>query len=275
MSAIADGIPPFLLCGGLIFLLHWLMFVPAYLFQTERYFDLTGSLSYIGAVALALFVLMERGAAVEPRSQVIALLIAVWAARLGGFLFIRVLRRGGDGRFDAIKPRFFRFLFTWNLSAVWVLVTVSAGLAAVVNPYPYPLVTAWGGMADWLFYGGLALWTAGFGLEVTADSQKSRFNRQSANKGRFIQSGLWSRSRHPNYLGEIMLWCGIALMAAPALHGWWYLTLASPFFVGFLLIKVSGVRLLQQRAEAKWGDDPAYRRYKAQTPMLLPRLRRG
>ena len=257
------SLPLFALCAALAFILHWLLFIPAYAFQTERYFDLTGSASYIAAVALALSCQPQP----DLRSLLIAALIAVWALRLGRFLFARVIRQGGDGRFAALKPRFTRFLFVWTLSAAWVLVTLAPGLAAVATPPAADVAL------PWLLYAGLALWATGFTLEVVADHQKTRFNRNPANKGRFIQSGLWRLSRHPNYLGEILLWTGIAIMAAPALAGWQLLTLASPLCVAILLTRISGVNLLERRSDAKWGQDPAYQCYKAQTPALLPRLR--
>jgi steroid 5-alpha reductase family enzyme len=89
------------------------------------------------------------------------------------------------------------------------------------------------------------LWVLGWALEVIADAQKSRFNADVANRGRFINTGLWSRSRHPNYFGEILLWVGVAVVAFPVLHGWQYVTLLSPFFVAFLLTRVSGIPLLE------------------------------
>ena len=87
----------------------------------------------------------------------------------------------------------------------------------------------------------------------------------------FITSGLWSWSRHPNYFGEIVLWSGVAVMAASALSGWQWVTLTSPVFVALLLTRVSGIPLLERRAEARWGHLTEYQRYTAMTPVLLPR----
>ena len=104
---------------------------------------------------------------------------------------------------------------------------------------------------------------------MTADRQKRQFRADPANADRFITSGLWAWSRHPNYFGEIVLWSGIAVIALPALSGWQLLTLLSPVFVWFLLTRVSGVRMLEASAEKRWGDDPDYRRYASRTPALL------
>ena len=118
---------------------------------------------------------------------------------------------------------------------------------------------------------GLAVWAIGFGIEVVADRQKREFRRQPGNRGRFITTGLWAWSRHPNYFGEITLWTGVALLAAPVLSGWQYLTLVSPLFVYLLLTRVSGIPLLEARAEERWGSDPAYRAYRDRTPPLFLR----
>ena len=116
------------------------------------------------------------------------------------------------------------------------------------------------------------IWLTGFTIEVMADRQKSRFRADPANRGRFISTGLWSRSRHPNYFGEITLWVGILLIAAPTLRGWQWVAVLSPLFVTVLLTRVSGIPLLEKKADTKWGDDPAYQEYKASTPVLIPRL---
>ncbi len=115
------------------------------------------------------------------------------------------------------------------------------------------------------------VWLVGFGIEVAADDQKRAFRADPANRGRFITTGLWAWSRHPNYFGEITLWVGVALVALPALSGWQHLTLVSPLFVGLLLTRVSGVPLLEARGQATWGDDPEYRDYVARTPVLVLR----
>ena len=90
------------------------------------------------------------------------------------------------------------------------------------------------------------------------------------NKDSFITTGLWAYSRHPNYFGEILLWLGIAIIAFPTLVGWQYAALISPIFVTFLLVKVSGVKLLEESGQKRWGADPAYQKYIATTSVLLP-----
>ena len=118
--------------------------------------------------------------------------------------------------------------------------------------------------------GGLT-WAIGFGIEVVADRQKSVFREEPANAGRFISSGLWAWSRHPNYFGEIVLWIGVAVICLPVLRGWQWVTLISPFFVTLLLTRVSGVPMLEKRADEKWGGQEDYEAYKERTPVLIPR----
>ncbi len=254
------GIPLFALLVALAFLIQWLAFIPAFLRQTERFFDLTGSLTYISLVTIGILF----AAAVDGRAILLWALVVIWAIRLGTFLFRRIHRAGKDNRFDDIKPYFIRFLNTWTIQALWVTFTVGAALVAITTANRKGL--------DLFALIGLLLWLLGFGIEVLADSQKSRFNADPENRGHFIRTGLWARSRHPNYFGEIMLWIGIAVIALPILRGWQWVTLISPAFVALLLTRVSGVPLLEKRADEKWGGQPDYETYKSTTPVLIPRL---
>ncbi len=246
-----------LLCA-VAFGVQWLAFVPAYLKQTEHYYDLTGSLTYATLIALGLY-----WAEPSPRAVLLGLLVLVWCGRLGSFLFRRVRRDGGDGRFDAIKPDFGRFLLAWTLQGLWVFMTLLAALIAI-SSNAAPALDGWA-------LAGALIWLAGFAIEVVADAQKTAFRANPDNSGQFIRSGLWAWSRHPNYFGEILLWCGICVIAVPAFAGWQWLGLLSPLFVAGLICGVSGIPLLEQRADARWGGQAAYEAYKATTPVLFPR----
>lgn len=259
-GASAFGLPLFALSVSLAFLIQWVAFVPAYLGQTEKFYDLTGSLTYVMVTALA--VLFSPG--VDGRSLLLLGLIVVWAARLGTFLVRRIHAAGKDGRFDEIKPSFPRFLLAWTLQGLWVAFTASAAWVAITSSTRKDL--------DGFALAGLVVWVLGFAIEVTADTQKRRFRADPANRGRFIQSGLWARSRHPNYFGEIVLWIGVAIVAVPALGGWQWVALASPAFVALLLTRVSGVPLLERRADEQWGGQDDYEAYKRRTPVLVPRF---
>ncbi|MFT7287275.1 MAG: steroid 5-alpha reductase family enzyme [Halieaceae bacterium] len=250
-------LPALAMAALVVYGIQWLAFIPAFLSQSERYYDLVGSLTYLSVVGFALSV---KG---DARSMLLAGLVAIWALRLGSFLFLRIRDAGSDRRFDRIKPFFFRFLMTWTIQGLWVLMTAGAALAAMTSAS-----STTPGVVAVL---GALLWLLGFAIEVAADRQKRQFRRDPANRERFITHGLWAWSRHPNYFGEILLWCGVALIALPALSGWQYLTLSSPLFVYLLLTRISGIPLLDAGALKRWGDDPDYQAYRKATPVLFPR----
>jgi steroid 5-alpha reductase family enzyme len=252
--------PIFALAVGLAFLIQWVAFIPAYMQQTEKIFDLTGSLTYISVVTFALIFSPD----IDMRALLLWALVVIWASRLGTFLFRRIRKAGKDERFDDLKPSFIRFLNVWTIQGLWVTFTIAAVLAAITTTLRKGL--------DIFAFLGLLIWIFGFTLEVIADSQKSRFKADPANQGKFIQTGLWSRSRHPNYFGEILLWIGIAIIALPVLQGWQWVTLISPVFVTLLLTRVSGIPLLEKKADQKWGGQEEYEMYKKETPVLVPRL---
>jgi len=254
------GLPVYWFAVALAFGIQWLAFVPAYLFQTERFFDLMGSVTYIAVMGTAVWL----SSVVDARSVLLLVLVGIWALRLGSFLFRRIHKAGKDDRFDEIKPSFARFLNAWMLQGLWVTFTLAAALAAVTTLERKELgIFALVGFLIWLF---------GFVIEVVADYQKSQFRAGPENKGKFIQSGLWARSRHPNYFGEIVLWMGVAVIALPVLQGWQWVTLISPVFVAVLITKISGIPLLEKKADNKWGGQSDYETYKKNTPVLIPRL---
>lgn len=245
------------------FAINIVVFVPSYLARTEHYYDLTGSLTYLSVTLLALVLTDD----LDTRSVIIAILVLVWAGRLGSFLFGRVRKADGDGRFDQIKQSWLRFLMAWIVQGLWVTLTAGAALAAITS----------GAKADFGVIGivGLAIWLIGFAIEAISDSQKTAFKNDPNNAGKFIDVGLWTWSRHPNYFGEITLWTGMAVLALPALQGWQYLALVSPVFVTVLLTRVSGLPMLEARADEKWGGQADYEAYKSTTPVLVPRRRPG
>jgi len=254
------GIPVFALSVGLAFLIQWLAFIPAYRLQSEKFFDLTGSITYISVISIAALL----SAGLDARSILLWALVVVWAARLGTFLFRRIRKAGRDDRFDEIKPSFIRFLNVWTIQGLWVTFTMAAALVAITTTNHKAL--------DIFAIIGFLVWGLGFSIEVVADVQKNRFSANPENKGKFIQTGLWSRSRHPNYFGEIVLWVGVAIIALPVLQGWQWIALISPVFVTLLITRVSGIPLLERKADQKWGGQADYEAYKRRTPVLIPRL---
>lgn len=253
------GLPVIVWCALAAFAINWLAFIPSWIRKTEHYYDLVGSLTYITVVALALVL----GGGDGSTSWLVAILIWMWALRLGTFLFRRVRAAGGDRRFSRAKNDFVQFLTFWTTQGLWVFLTAAAALTAMTTIDEKDIGV--------LTIVGVVIWVLGITIEVQADTEKSTFRSDPANEGRFISSGIWAWSRHPNYFGEIVLWVGVAVIALPALDGWQYATLISPVFVIVLLTRVSGVPMLERRAKKKWGDDPDYQQYVESTPVLVPR----
>ena len=252
-----NGIPVFAICGALAFAVNWLVFIPSAIAQTEHYYDLTGGITYLSVTTVAVLL----SGPLDLRATLVAAMVMVWALRLSTFLFMRISKAGKDSRFDQIKTQPARFLMAWTLQGLWVLLTAAAALAVITGGAREPL-----GIIGVV---GIAVWAFGILVEIAADRQKSAFKADPANKGKFINTGLWAWSRHPNYFGEIVLWIGMAIVAVPVLEGWQWVTLISPVFVAFLLIKVSGIPMLEESADERWGGQDDYEEYKQKTPVLI------
>ena len=247
----------------MVFVIQWIAYIPAFIFKTEKFYDLTGSLTYITAISFALYS-TNTSQNLDLGSLIIGAAIIIWAARLGSFLFMRIHKDKKDGRFDSIKTSFSQFFMTWTLQGMWVFICSSAALVAIASPT--------GVVINIIFFLGLALFVLGFAVEVIADNQKTKFRSIPENKDQFINEGLWARSRHPNYFGEITLWTGITVMGISTFEGMNYLAIFSPIFSYLLLVYVSGVRMLEFRGQRKWGHLDEYNTYKKNTPKLIPKI---
>jgi len=252
------SVPIFPILIALAFIVNWIVFIPSYLNHTEKYFDLTGSLTYITVTIVALVLSSE----LDARAVLSGILVIIWAGRLGSFLFKRIKKDGHDGRFDRMKNDFWEFFMTWTIQGLWVSLTAAAALITITSAERSTL--------SFIGILGLVIWALGFVIEVTADKQKSSFKKDPANKDQFINEGLWSWSRHPNYFGEITLWTGMAIISIPLLSDWRWVALISPVFVFILLTRVSGIPIQKKRALKKWGGNKEFMEYMEQTPALLP-----
>lgn len=258
-----NGYPILFFCLSASFLVHWIIFIPSFLAKTEKFYDITGTLAYLITLYLAsVLTSYSSGASLEPRTLIIIGMVSFWALRLGIFLFIRVLKVGEDRRFREAKKSFSKYLVWWTMSALWVFLTTANALTLIINNKKL--------VNQPIFYLGLLIWFIGILFEIIADEQKRRFRLNEKNRGKFISSGLWSISRHPNYFGEIILWIGIAIISLPTLSGFQYVTLISPLFIYLLLTRISGVNLLEESSDKKWGDLQEYEQYKRETPVLVP-----
>ena len=263
-SVEVNGLPAVVWCAIIAFGVQWLAWIPASISQTERFYDLIGGLTYVAVVAFSLWA-GSQSDDISTREWIISGLVVIWSIRLSGFLYLRIHNVGKDGRFDQLKTSPVRFLVPWTLQALWVFLTLNVVIVINSQSGAAPALGIWDGI-------GLLLWIIGFGIEVAADSQKTAFNAKPENAGKWIDEGLWSRSRHPNYLGEILLWTGIAIFGVACFDGLEMVAWISPIFVYLLLTKVSGVPILDRRALENWGEDPDYQRYRENTPVLFPRL---
>ena len=188
-------------------LIQFLVFLPSFIFKTEKFYDLTGSLTYISVTSIAYFSLDNP----TTTDTILFFYVIIWAGRLGLFLFRRINKDGKDERFDKAKKKFFWFLQYWMGQAAWVVFTAGASVLAILSPIETEL--------DIIAFIGIFLWWSGFLIEVIADYQKRKFRETSDSKSEFISTGLWARSRHPNYFGEIMLWIGMAVLSLSSLSG--------------------------------------------------------
>ena len=226
---------------------------------TDHFYDLTGAVTHILVALASLFYAPAPGL----RQVAGTVLIVVWATRLGAFLFARISASGGDKRLAKYKTRPLIFLIPWTIQSIWIL----------LNCLPIALANAAssGGPAFGLLdVVAIAAWLAGFTVQVVADEEKRLFSANPSNAGRWISTGTWAVSRHPNYVGEILMGWALAALAWSSLDGWAALGALAPVFETWLLLRVSGVPLLEKAAEKKWGADPEYRRYVAATPVLVP-----
>ena len=246
---------------SLAVLIQFAIFLPSFLFQTEKFYDLTGSLTFISISSIAYFS-VDNPTTID---TILYLYVIVWAGRLGIFLFRRINKDGKDERFDKAKKQFFWFLQYWMGQAAWVVFTAGASILAILSPVEAKLET--------VVFIGIFLWWSGFLIEVIADYQKRKFRETSDPKTNFISTGLWARSRHPNYFGEITLWVGMAVISLSSLSGIEYVTaIVSPFFVYLLLVKLEGVPMLERIADERYGELSDYQEYKANTPVLMMKI---
>lgn len=244
----------------IVFFIQWILYIPAYVLQTETFYDLGGSLTYVTA-ATYVFCNNYLNHGLNWGNLILSSLMVLWTLRLGCFLFYRVLKKGEDKRFKVLKTSPVKFFMTWTLQGMWVSLCSMCALTAIASKT--------GVVVNGLFYLGVVIFILGLGLEITADVQKTRFRADSKNEHRFIASGLWSYSRHPNYLGEIILWTGIAISSFSSLQGTQYFTLISPLVAYVLLVHVSGINILEKNGQKKWGHLKEYEEYLKKTPKLL------
>lgn len=241
---------------GISFLIQCFFFGIALWNRTDKVTDLSYGLSFI---VLALWYGFQ---STKTAVQIIGtMMVVVWGMRIALYLFIRILRTKKDARFDTIRTDALRFGMFWLLQAfsVWMIMLPSLVLFLSFSPNLTPFAGV-----------GVLLWLFGIVIEAVADMQKFQFKNNPANKGKWVDIGLWRYSRHPNYFGEMLCWWGIFIMVWPYLHGWLLLSIAGPLTITILLLFVSGIPLLEKRHDERYQGNAAYEEYKKTTSLLIP-----
>ena len=239
-----------------ILAVQFTFFVLAARRKTDVFTDISYGWTF---VVLALWMYI----AVAPWSWLSALLtfcLVLWWIRLAWYLFIRILCMKKDKRFDAMreKPKQFGKFRALQAISIWIIFLSS------LLVYTHGVVEL--SLLSWLGFLFFLLWWL---IETVADWQKFKAKRKYPEK--FVSHGLRAKARHPNYFGEMLLWWWIFLLGSPAYQWWeWGLALLSPLFICFLLLKVSGIPLLEQQHDKRYGNDPTYQAWKKKTNLLLP-----
>lgn len=237
--------------------INLVLFLVAFRLQSDKLTDISYALSFL-TIAIASFLYARN---YDLFSWIIFVLPAVWAVRIGSFLLMRVLKVGKDRRFDDLRTNFVRFGKFWLGQAItaWILMI------------PVTLALYRGGKVSFSLISGIIIWLGGLLIETVADYQKFAFKLDKKNDGQWIQEGLWKYARHPNYFGEILVWCGIYVACFASLSIIEKLIgLASPVLISLVLLFVSGVPLLEKSADQRWGELKEYKDYKRRSRLLIP-----
>ena len=224
--------------------------------KTDKVTDLSYGLTF---VALALH-LQWYAPFTTLASLTVTGMVVLWGARLAGYLLYRIIRIKRDVRFDGVREHFWKFLQFWLFQglAVWVImlpVTIWFATPRASGP---------------VMLAGVAIWFAGLVIETVADAQKFAAKTRPGGGTRWMSTGLWQHSRHPNYFGELLCWWGVFLAVVPDLGAWAMVAARGPLTITSLRLYAAGIQTLEKSAREKWGNDPAYQAYVRQTHRLLP-----
>jgi len=244
-----------LLTLGISLLIQAVFFAFAVTLKTDKVTDLSYGLTFV----IIAFVLLMQGNAKHFPQLVLALMVITWGVRLAGYLLFRIIQMGRDVRFDGIREHFWPFFKFW----------LGQGIAVWVIMLP---VTIWfsepGLWTPWMSV-GVCTWAAGLLVETIADAQKFAAKKTPGGGSRWMDTGLWKYSRHPNYFGELLCWWGVFVFVAGSYRGWQWAGLIGPVAITYIILFVTGIPTLEASANKKWGANPDYQAHVARTSRLI------
>lgn len=246
---------------GISFAINLTFFLIAFVRVTDKLTDITYASTFALLAAYSYF----RSTRTTGHLILLAVVL-LWSIRLGSFLLVRISKVGKDSRFDKMRSDFFRFLSFWIIQAMSVFVIL------------LPSALSWADdnyQLSWLSLIGLLVFGKGLMLEAVADIQKFRFNSNKENAGKWIDEGVWRLSRHPNYLGEMLVWTGVYIMTFAITNGLVrnLIGALSPLYIICLLSFVSGIPILEKSADERWLKIKNYQVYKKEVPILIPSVK--
>ena len=240
-----------------VFLYMTLFYVLGWIKRDNSIVDIAWGIGFIFVAMVSFF--QETG--FETRHILVTVLIIIWGTRLAAHIAIRNKGRGEDFRYAQWRKDWGRWFFVRSFFQVFML----QGFLLLIIGYPLILInhSRETGIV-FLDILGLIIWLTGFFFEAVGDYQLSKFKRKAENKGKIMTQGLWRFTRHPNYFGETAMWWGIFLIAFSVRSGW--TAIVSPLMITFLLLRVSGITML----EKKYAGDEEFEEYAKRTSAFFP-----
>lgn len=247
-------------CAVLVAVYMTAWFVVALVKKDNSVADIAWGLGFV----LVAGVTLARGADPAARSVLASSFVFIWGIRLALHILLRNRKRGEDPRYAAWRAKWGRwfvvrsYLQVFLLQGLFLLIISSAVILinTSVSVSPHPL-----GLLD---LAGTVVWVVGFLFEAAGDAQLAHFKRDPENRGKIMNRGLWKYTRHPNYFGESLMWWGIFLLALSLPYGW--TAVASPVLITFLLVRVSGIPML----EKKYAGNAEFQAYARRTSAFVP-----
>lgn len=251
------------LCAIVTACLQFAFFVVVCKIRIQKVVDIAGGITFCAIALVSLCI----GQTYLVRQLLLTTLVCLWAVRLATYLLYRSIRAGGDDRFSGNKENCCRLLNFWTFQAIWVFVVSLPVIFVNAPTTPDKPHSEEFSVLDVV---GTVTFIIGFVLEIIADVQRFVFRDNPGNDNKWCMSGLWKWSRHPNYFGEMLVWWGAFLFSVTTLQGIQWLAIFSPLFTMAILLFLSGIPVLEKKADEIYGSNEDYRLYKNGTSPLIP-----